>query len=74
MTVPDADGVGAIAFYYALRDGADAEQATTALASVAAAMPPYQRPCCLRAMPALPRTATGKLMRRKLAELHPVTG
>jgi len=74
VTVPDADGVGAIAFYYALRDGADAEQATTALATVAAAMPPYQRPCCLRAMPALPRTATGKLMRRKLAELHPVTG
>ena len=74
MSVPDADGVGAIAFYYALRDGADPAPAAAALASAIDALPPYQRPCCLCAVPALPRTATGKLMRRKLAELHPAGG
>jgi acyl-coenzyme A synthetase/AMP-(fatty) acid ligase len=71
VSVRDADGVGAIAFYYALREGADPESAAAALAGVTGALPPYQRPCSLRAMPALPRTATGKLLRRKLAELHP---
>ncbi len=71
VSVPDADGVGTIAFYYALRDGAEPGPAAAALASIAEALPPYQRPCCLTALPALPRTATGKLMRRKLVELHP---
>ncbi len=74
VSVPDADGVGAIAFYYALRDGADPAPAAAALASAIDALPPYQRPCCLYAVPALPRTATGKLMRRKLTELHPAGG
>jgi len=33
-------------------------------------MPPYQRPRWLHAVEALPRTPTGKLLRRKLRELH----
>jgi len=33
-------------------------------------LPAYQRPRWLHAVGSLPRTATGKLMRRKLLDLH----
>ena len=41
-----------------------------ALGACADTLPHYQRPRWLHAVPALPRTATGKLLRRKLRELH----
>jgi acyl-coenzyme A synthetase/AMP-(fatty) acid ligase len=41
-----------------------------ALQAGAEAMPPHQRPRWLHAVEALPRTPTGKLLRRKLRELH----
>jgi len=41
-----------------------------ALRERADALPPYQRPRWLHAVAALPRTATGKLQRRRLQELH----
>ncbi len=69
VTVPDADGVGGVAFFYVARpEGAAA--AASALQACIEPLPPHQRPCCLHAVPALPRTATGKLMRRKLQEMH----
>jgi acyl-coenzyme A synthetase/AMP-(fatty) acid ligase len=40
----------------------------------AAALPPYQRPSAMHCIPVLPRTPTGKLLRRKLAELVPPAG
>jgi acyl-coenzyme A synthetase/AMP-(fatty) acid ligase len=33
-------------------------------------LPPYQRPQWLHQIEALPRTATGKLLRRRLRDLH----
>ena len=69
VTVPDADGVGAVAFFYVVKPESAAAVAGALQASIEP-LPPHQRPCCLRAIAALPRTATGKLLRRKLAELH----
>jgi acyl-coenzyme A synthetase/AMP-(fatty) acid ligase len=69
VAVPDADGVAAVSFFYALKPDA-AATASEGLQSFAATLPHYQRPRWLRAIPALPRTATGKLLRRKLVELH----
>jgi len=40
----------------------------------AAAMPPYQRPALWQLVPVLPRTPTGKLLRRRLVELLPPAG
>jgi acyl-coenzyme A synthetase/AMP-(fatty) acid ligase len=69
VSVADPDGVACVAFYYVARPDAE-QKVAAALAGRAEALPPHQRPCCFNAVPALPRTATGKLMRRKLAELH----
>lgn len=69
VTVPDADGVGAIAFYYVPKPDASGDVAAGLNACVDA-LPPYQRPRWLRAVDMLPRTATGKLMRRKLQALE----
>jgi acyl-coenzyme A synthetase/AMP-(fatty) acid ligase len=63
--VPDADGVGTIAFFYAADD---AEAARGCLAARCALLPPHQRPAWLQPLAALPRTATGKLLRRQLAQ------
>ena len=71
MCVPDSDGVDAVAF-----SSSPATQAAAgaALRACADALPPYQRPRWLHAVEALPRTPTGKLLRRKLQELHRTLG
>jgi acyl-coenzyme A synthetase/AMP-(fatty) acid ligase/rubrerythrin len=67
VCVPDSDGVDAVAFFYV---ASDAAAVGAALQAGAEAMPPHQRPRWLHAVEALPRTPTGKLLRRKLRELH----
>lgn len=67
VCVPDADGVDAVAFFYVADDAA---AAGATLAAGAEALPPYQRPRWLHPVATLPRTPTGKLLRRKLQELH----
>jgi benzoate-CoA ligase len=67
VCVPDSDGVDAVAFFYV---AADADAARAALQACAETLPHYQRPRWLHAVTTLPRTPTGKLMRRKLQDLH----
>jgi acyl-coenzyme A synthetase/AMP-(fatty) acid ligase len=67
VLVPDADGVDAVAFFFTADDEAAARSALQACAS---ALPPYQRPLWWHAVETLPRGPTGKLLRRKLRELH----
>jgi acyl-coenzyme A synthetase/AMP-(fatty) acid ligase len=69
IAAPDADGVAAIAFYYAPKPEVEA-CAEECLQRCAAALPLYQRPRWMRRVDALPRTPTGKLLRRKLLDLH----
>ncbi len=73
VCVPDPDGVHALALFYVARPG---ERATVeqALRERAAALPPHQRPASWHALETLPRTATGKLLRRKLAEMIMAAG
>jgi acyl-coenzyme A synthetase/AMP-(fatty) acid ligase/rubrerythrin len=67
VLVPDEDGVDAVAFFYAAGD----EDATSqALQQRAAALPPHQRPRWWHAVDSLPRGPTGKLLRRRLQDLH----
>jgi acyl-coenzyme A synthetase/AMP-(fatty) acid ligase len=67
VLVPDADGVDAVAFFFVASDG---DAAGAALQAGASGLPPHQRPRWLHAVEMLPRGPTGKLLRRKLAELH----
>ena len=67
VCVPDGDGVDSVAFFYV---AADADAARAALRTCAESLPHYQRPRWLHAVASLPRTPTGKLLRRKLQELH----
>jgi acyl-coenzyme A synthetase/AMP-(fatty) acid ligase/rubrerythrin len=67
VCVPDEDGVDAVAFFYAADDAA---AGCAALQERAGALPPHQRPRWWHAVPALPRGPTGKLLRRRLRELH----
>jgi len=67
VCVPDSDGVDAVAFFFV---ASDTGSVGAALRAGAQAMPPHQRPRWLHAVDALPRTPTGKLLRRKLRELH----
>jgi acyl-coenzyme A synthetase/AMP-(fatty) acid ligase len=69
VAVADEDGVEAVALFYVAVADAPAIDAAT-LRSHADRLPPYQRPRWLHAVEALPRTATGKLMRRRLRDLH----
>lgn len=69
VSVPDADGVDAVAFFYVVKAAAPADVALK-LRAYADTLPPYQRPGWLHGVASLPRTATGKLMRRRLQELH----
>jgi acyl-coenzyme A synthetase/AMP-(fatty) acid ligase/rubrerythrin len=73
VCVPDADGVDCVALFYVARDG-QADAVAQVLRERAAALPPYQRPSVLHSVPLLPRTPTGKLLRRRLAELLPPRG
>jgi acyl-coenzyme A synthetase/AMP-(fatty) acid ligase len=67
VCVPDEDGVDSLVMFYAARRG-EAGGVEQALRERAAGLPPHQRPRAFNEVPALPRTATGKLLRRKLAE------
>jgi acyl-coenzyme A synthetase/AMP-(fatty) acid ligase len=69
VAVADEDGVEAVALFYVAVAGAPAIDAAT-LREHADRLPPHQRPRWLHAVEALPRTATGKLMRRRLRDLH----
>ncbi|MBX3602522.1 MAG: AMP-binding protein [Rubrivivax sp.] len=71
VCVPDADGVESVALFYA---GDDDAQLRAALAARIAALPPHQRPTALHPIESLPRTPTGKLLRRRLQEWHRLPG
>ena len=64
--VPDADGVQAIALFYVARPQ-DRREVEDDLRERASGLPPHQRPASWHAVAALPRTATGQLLRRALA-------
>lgn len=67
VCVPDSDGVDAVAFFYVTRD----KLATgAALLAGVESLQHHQRPRWLHPVSTLPRTPTGKLLRRKLQELH----
>lgn len=67
VCVPDHDGVDSIAFFYV----ADHDAPVRALLHQRAeSLPPYQRPRWLHPLQALPRGATGKLLRRQLQQIH----
>jgi acyl-coenzyme A synthetase/AMP-(fatty) acid ligase len=65
VAVADADGVTEIALAYAAAPGADAGIAD-AIAAHAGRLPPHRRPRWMHEVAALPRTPTGKLLRRQL--------
>ncbi|MCC6198421.1 MAG: hypothetical protein IT518_28560 [Burkholderiales bacterium] len=67
VCVPDEDGLDAVAYFYV---AANPAQALAALQAHAARLPQHQRPRWLHAVDSLPRAANGKLLRRKLLELH----
>jgi benzoate-CoA ligase len=66
---PDDDGIAAIEFFYVLKSDAP-DGCASELHAYIASLPHYQRPRWLRQVGSLPRTATGKLLRRKLRELQ----
>ncbi len=69
VACPDGDGVDAITLFYVARP--DAMPATgNALRALTDCWPQHQRPHAIHAVASLPRTATGKLMRRSLVDLH----
>ncbi|MBE2243285.1 MAG: hypothetical protein IAE86_11060 [Burkholderiaceae bacterium] len=68
VILPDDDGVDAIAMFFVAAAGA-AAGVERELRHRAASLPQYQRPKWVHCIEALPRTATGKLLRRKLVEL-----
>ncbi|HEY0879658.1 MAG TPA: AMP-binding protein [Zeimonas sp.] len=70
VLVPDDDGLDAVAVFYVPKDYASAERAEAALREHTQTMPPYRRPRWFHPIDALPRTATGKLIRRRLQDLH----
>ena len=69
VSVADSDGVDSVAFFFVPKANAEA-QIDAALQSLVETLPHYQRPRWLHAVTTLPRTPTGKLMRRTLQELH----
>ena len=70
VALADDDGVAAVALFYAPAPGAPAD-IEAALRASAEALPPHQRPRLWQPLPALPRTATGKLLRRQLQRSLP---
>ncbi len=71
VRVPDADGVDALAFFFAADDAGAVRRR---LEERIAALAPHQRPAWVVQVEALPRTATGKLLRRQLVERLAQTG
>lgn len=69
VSVPDEDGVDAVALFFVAQPGAPMLDGA-ALREHADRLPPYQRPRWLHQVEALPRTPTGKLLRRRLRDLH----
>ena len=69
VLVPDGDGVDAVALFFVAQPDAPLLDATT-LREHADRLPPFQRPHWLHPIEVLPRTATGKLVRRRLRDLH----
>jgi acyl-coenzyme A synthetase/AMP-(fatty) acid ligase len=67
VAVPDADGVEAIALFFVAHAPLP-DDAT--LREHAQRLPLYQRPRWLHPIDTLPRTPTGKLVRRRLRDLH----
>ncbi|GAB3663184.1 class I adenylate-forming enzyme family protein [Ramlibacter alkalitolerans] len=67
VCVPDEDGVDSVVLFFAARPG-EAARAEEGLRARAASLRPHERPRSFHDVPALPRTATGKLLRRKLAD------
>jgi acyl-coenzyme A synthetase/AMP-(fatty) acid ligase/rubrerythrin len=65
VCAPDAHGIDEVGLFYS---GSDDGSALRELEARIAALPKYQRPAWLRPIDALPRTATGKLLRRALVE------
>ena len=70
VSVPDEDGVNAIALFYVARPQPSPEEIVEGLEAGTRELPQHQRPRWLHPISSLPRTATGKLLRRELAELH----
>ena len=64
--VADADGIDALAYFYVAREGQQAAVAQR-LRERSETLPHHQRPGRLQPVAGLPRTATGKLLRRQLA-------
>jgi acyl-coenzyme A synthetase/AMP-(fatty) acid ligase len=73
VCVPDQDGVDSVALFFVARPG-EREQVERVLRERTAALPPYQRPRGLHSLDVLPRTPTGKLLRRRLAEMLTIGG
>ena len=67
VCVPDEDGVDSVVLFYAAKAG-DAARVEQALRERAAGLRPHERPRSFHEIPALPRTPTGKLLRRRLAD------
>ncbi|HET8747083.1 MAG TPA: AMP-binding protein [Ramlibacter sp.] len=67
VCVPDEDGVDSVVLFYAAKPG-EAAGVEQALRERTCALRPHERPRSFHEIPALPRTATGKLLRRKLAD------
>jgi len=68
VCAPDSDGIESVLYFYVAATPGD-EALRAALATRAEGLPHYQRPARIVELPALPRTATGKLLRRQLQEL-----
>lgn len=66
VCVPGEHGVVSVALFFA---GDDDAAMRAAIAERVAALPHYQRPTRLLPIDALPRTPTGKLLRRRLQEM-----
>ncbi len=70
VLVPDNDGLDAVAVFYVPKDDTSVQRAEVALREHTLSMPPHRRPRWFHPIDALPRTATGKLIRRRLQDLH----
>jgi len=70
ICVADGQGFDTVVLFYASAPG-QADAVLEALRARAQSLPPHARPTQWREIPQMPRTVTGKLMRRQLAEMKP---